>query len=68
MSVSDRMNATAFESDEPMLDPSRPPSDQIEGYGEDHQDHLDAFPFSQPLPRDENAEFRRQLKHMGGSM
>lgn len=39
----------------------------IEGYGHDNQETLDAFPFSQPLPSnvDEDAELRRQLKHMG---
>ncbi|KAJ8313046.1 hypothetical protein KUTeg_010419 [Tegillarca granosa] len=41
-----------------------------EGYGDDRQDHLDAFPFSQPAPaakKDEDAELRRQLKNMGGA-
>ncbi|CAI9715776.1 domain-containing 1-like [Octopus vulgaris] len=40
----------------------------IEGYGHDNQETLEAFPFSQPLPSssvDEDAELRSQLKHMG---
>ena len=38
-----------------------------EGYGTDRQDTLEAFPFSQQLPKceDEDAELRRKLRHMG---
>ena len=42
-------------------------SEQIEGYGADRSDDVGVFPFSSPPPKDDTAEFRRQLKHMGGS-
>ncbi len=39
----------------------------MEGYGDDRDSTLEAFPFSQQLPKmnDEDAEMRRKLKHMG---
>ncbi|KAL5015840.1 hypothetical protein ScPMuIL_005429 [Solemya velum] len=38
----------------------------IEGYGTDNQNTLGAFPFSQPVvTKDEDAELRGKLKHMG---
>lgn len=42
------------------------PEDQ-EGYGDDRQDTLEAFPFSQQLPKasEEDAEFLQKLRHMG---
>lgn len=41
----------------------------IEGYGDDRQQQLDAFPFSQPIPQgDDDAELRHKLKDMGGGM
>ena len=38
-----------------------------EGYGDDRQDTLEAFPFSQQLPKanEEDAEFLQKLRHMG---
>lgn len=40
----------------------------IEGYGDDRQQQLDAFPFSQPIPQgDDDAELRHKLKDMGGA-
>lgn len=36
-----------------------------EGYGNDSDKTLDAFPFSQPAAKDEDAELRRQLNGMG---
>ena len=38
-----------------------------EGYGDDHDKTLGAFPFSQPLPKDkdEDAVLRQQLSGMG---
>lgn len=63
----DRMNLSAFE---PIPEPPQqlPPLEH-EGYGEDSTDHMDAFPFSQPLPKDkdDDAELRRQLNNMGGA-
>ena len=38
----------------------------IVGYGDDRQQELDAFPFSQPLQKDDDAELRQKLKDMGG--
>lgn len=64
----DRMNAAAFEPTAlSQPSPTGPKESDIEGYGHDNQETLDAFPFSQPLPSnvDEDAELRRQLKHMG---
>ncbi|XP_071111074.1 CUE domain-containing protein 1-like [Haliotis cracherodii] len=61
----DRMNAVAFE---PAVTPVSPDRDaMMEGYGDDRDDTLEAFPFSQQLPKgdDEDAELRRKLKHMG---
>jgi len=40
----------------------------IEGYGDDRQQELDAFPFSQPVVRDDDAELRHKLKDMGGGI
>ena len=40
--------------------------DLLEGYGEDHQDCLGAFPFSKEVEASKQAEFRKQLKTMGG--
>ena len=40
--------------------------EQIEGYGDDQLGELGAYPFSADLHPDDDAEFRRQLKHMGG--
>lgn len=39
----------------------------ITGYGNDHQSTLEAFPFSQQLPKaDEvDAELLQKLRHMG---
>ena len=39
----------------------------IEGYGDDRQQELDAFPFSQPVVRDDDAELRHKLKDMSGA-
>ncbi|GAB1599213.1 CUE domain-containing protein 1-like isoform X3 [Argonauta hians] len=64
----DRMNAAAFEpSAVSQPSPTGPKESDIEGYGHDNQETLEAFPFSQPLPSsvDEDAELRSQLKHMG---
>ena len=37
-----------------------------EGYGEDNQNTLEPFPFSQPVNKEkDDAELRRQLKSMG---
>ena len=45
-------------------------ADYIEGYGDDRDVTLDAFPFDRSVPgvkeRDRKAEFRRQLNNMGG--
>lgn len=51
----------------PVSPPVRPPEDVHEGYGDDGDKTLDAFPFSQPAGRekDEDAELRRQLNGMG---
>ena len=38
----------------------------MEGYGSDKQTEMGAFPFSQPMSKDENDELRQQLKYMGG--
>ncbi|KAK3084994.1 hypothetical protein FSP39_022547 [Pinctada imbricata] len=72
----DRMNLSAFEpilpspivESPPVVEPP-PINKEQDGYGRDKQEHLDAFPFSQPLPpnKDEDAELRRQLKNMGGA-
>jgi hypothetical protein len=40
----------------------------IEGYGDDRQQELDAFPFSQPVVRDDDAELRHKLKDMSGGI
>lgn len=61
----DRMNATAFEP--ASTDTHQPSSDQMEGYGDDRNETLGAFPHDQAVPKDDDAEFRRQLKNMGGS-
>ncbi len=42
-------------------------SGKLDGYGNDNQGEIGAFPFSQSMPNDENDELRQQLKHMGGS-
>ena len=39
-------------------------SDQLEGYGDDRDKYLGAFPFDRQMG--ENAEFRKQLDNMGG--
>lgn len=39
----------------------------VVGYGDDRQQELDAFPFSQPLQRDDDAELRHKLNNMGGA-
>ena len=41
-----------------------------EGYGDDNQNTLEPFPFSQPVEKgkEEDAELRRQLKQMGKGM
>ncbi|XP_041347084.1 CUE domain-containing protein 1-like [Gigantopelta aegis] len=60
----DRMSTSAFEP----KTPSTPEKEAMnEGYGTDRQDTLEAFPFSQQLPKseDEDAELRRKLRHMG---
>lgn len=67
----DRMNATGFEPTPPVtgpeLAPSRQDPDINEGYGDDNQNTLEPFPFSQPVEKvkEEDAELRRQLKNMG---
>lgn len=51
-----------------MMSPAlRPPDDALEGYGDDSDKTLGAFPFSQPVAKDkdEDAELRRQLNGMG---
>ncbi|XP_069135338.1 CUE domain-containing protein 1-like [Argopecten irradians] len=63
----DRMNLSAFEPiPEP---PEQLPPLEHEGYGEDSTDRMEAFPFSQPIPKekDDDAELRRQLNNMGGA-
>ncbi|KAK3587286.1 hypothetical protein CHS0354_034440 [Potamilus streckersoni] len=71
----DRLHASAFEPKTP-TDPQvavirTPMTDSaVEGYGKDKQETLEAFPFSQSVPpmekeKDEDAELRGQLKHMG---
>lgn len=52
---------------QPVSPPSLSPVEQ-EGYGQDHQDTLEAFPFSQQLPKaksQDDAELLQKLKHMG---
>lgn len=65
----DRMNASAFEPivTEPEPLPTRREPDINEGYGDDNQQTLEPFPFSQPVEKgkEEDAELRRQLKQMG---
>ncbi|KAL3856534.1 hypothetical protein ACJMK2_011280 [Sinanodonta woodiana] len=71
----DRLHASAFEPKtptEPQVAVIRTPmtDSAVEGYGKDKQDTLEAFPFSQSMPpmekdKDEDAELRGQLTHMG---
>lgn len=65
----DRMNASAFEPTvtDPEPTPLRREPDINEGYGDDNQNTLEPFPFSQPVEKgkEEDAELRRQLKQMG---
>ena len=40
--------------------------DKMEGYGNDKPADVGAYPFSQPVPKDEHDELRQQLQYMGG--
>ncbi|XP_033748103.1 uncharacterized protein LOC117333084 isoform X2 [Pecten maximus] len=62
----DRMNLSAFE---PIPEPPQQLPPLEHGYGQDSTDHMEAFPFSQPIPKDkdDDAELRRQLNNMGGA-
>ncbi|XP_076435114.1 uncharacterized protein LOC143274972 isoform X2 [Babylonia areolata] len=62
--------ASAAEPESPTPAQVSPPvlgPDDQEGYGDDRQDTLEAFPFSQQLPKttEEDAEFLQKLRHMG---
>ncbi|KAK7087903.1 CUE domain-containing protein 1-like [Littorina saxatilis] len=60
--------AAAAESDSiPQLSPPALGPEDQEGYGDDRRDTLEAFPFSQQLPKasEEDAEFLQKLRHMG---
>ncbi|XP_013384324.1 uncharacterized protein LOC106154498 isoform X2 [Lingula anatina] len=47
------------------LSPESTSSSGGEGYGRDNTEELGAFPFTKPLPKDEDVEFQKQLKQMG---
>ncbi|XP_062591849.1 myotubularin-related protein DDB_G0290005-like [Saccostrea cucullata] len=56
---------------EPTMLPALQPRETTatNGYGDDRQTNLEAFPFTQnsPKQKDEDAELRRQLNNMGGA-
>ncbi|KAH3891185.1 hypothetical protein DPMN_015274, partial [Dreissena polymorpha] len=51
----------------PVAAPVRPPEDVHQGYGDDSDRTLDAFPFSKPMEtaKDDDIELQRQLQGMG---